>query len=317
MPVDNLPPATDLVTGPPILDTPAIALNMPSAAPLITGSPILDTPTLHFVIAAPAATDLVPGSPVFGTPTAGQNPTHLTIGSPVFGTPSLGQSHHLTALDLVPASPQFGLGHFHEIIQAVIDGISLPENIEHNATGGPRFNTSIFIGANGFEQRSTNWVRQLGRWSINLGYREDTDPDFLAVLNAFYAVRGNSFGFLFRDWSDFSARDQPLALVPDSTGIYQLQKIYTAGVGSYARKITRPEAGTVVIRLAGVLQAATVNYKGGVISGIPSGCTASFRFLIPVRFDTDLLDIAVERGANPPEPGVVNVQSVDIVEIAE
>lgn len=290
---------------------------MPPASPLVTGSPLFDTPTVHFRVAAPAATPLVTGSPLFGTPAAAQAPMHLTVGSPRFGTPPITQNHHLTALALVPGSPQLGPGHFHEIIQAVIDGISLPENIERNATGGPRFNTSIFIGANGFEQRSTNWMRQLGRWSISLGYREDTDPDFLAVVNTFYTVRGNSFGFLFRDWADFSAKDQPLALVPDSPGIYQLQKIYAAGVGSYARKITRPEAGTVVVKHAGVPQAATVNYKGGIVSGIPSGCTASFHFLIPARFDTDLLSIAVERGANPPEPGILNVQSIDLCEIAE
>jgi len=190
--------------------------------------------------------------------------------------------------------------------------VNLPWRIERDAKGGPRFNTSIFIGANGFEYRNVNWPVQIGRWSIALGYRDDDDQDFLDVLAIFYNARGNALGFLFKDWSDYRAKDQMLGIVEGEPTQFQLQKVYSIGAFSYARKITRPKYGTVVIKLAGVVQTGIdVNLNTGIIIGATSDMTASFEFNVPVRFDTDAMEIDVERD------GLVNCPTIDLVEIKE
>jgi uncharacterized protein (TIGR02217 family) len=288
----------------------APSLPIPAVVGLTTNAPRFGTPRVGFFQTIPDATDLVTSAPLFGTPVASQAPMQLRTRSPIFGAPSLSQVHHLIASSLITTAPALGTGRAFQILQSVIAGVFLPENIERDAKGGPRFNTSIFIGANGAEHRSANWPRQIGRWSINLGYRNDDDEDFLAVRNTFYACMGNAYGFVFRDWSDHSAVDQPMVAIPE-TELFQLQKVYSIGHGSFSRKITRPKASTVVVKLAGVVQSVTVEYSGGIITGATSDMTASFEFGVPVRFDTDSLEIDVEHD------GLVNCPVLDLVEVIE
>ncbi len=78
-------------------------------------------------------------------------------------------------------------------------------------------------------------------------------------------------------------------------------KLYTSGAQSWTRTITKPVAGTVALALNGVPQITgwTVNTSTGVVTFAPApapgaAITAGFEFDVPVRFDTDTLDVTLD-----------------------
>ena len=262
--------------------------------------------------------------PISGTLAASESPDVASFSGYVPATGTLGASEspdvaafagNIPGSGTLAASEAPDIATFIGIVRSDFTNVmpvNLPWRIEKDAKGGPRFNTSIFIGANGFEYRNVNWPVQIDRWSIALGYRDDDDQDFLDVLAIFYNARGNARGFLFKDWSDYRAKDQMLGIVEGEPTQFQLQKVYSIGTFSYARQITRPKSGTVVIKLAGVVQGGIdVDINTGIITGATSDMTASFEFNVPVRFDTDAMEIDVERD------GLVNCPTIDLVEIKE
>jgi uncharacterized protein (TIGR02217 family) len=96
---------------------------------------------------------------------------------------------------------------------------------------------------------------------------------------------------------------------------FQLVKTYGGAFSAYARDIVKPVAGTVRVAADGVeksapdvsVDAATgiVTFAPGVIPSAGAVVTAGFVFDVPVRFDTDFLEIdmhAFEAGAIPNIP---------------
>ena len=78
-------------------------------------------------------------------------------------------------------------------------------------------------------------------------------------------------------------------------------KRYTSGAQSWTRTITKPVAGTVRVALGVVEQITgwTVNTTTGVVTfaTAPAGgviVRAGFEFDVPVRFDTDTLDVTLD-----------------------
>ena len=116
------------------------------------------------------------------------------------------------------------------------------------------------------------------------------------VIAFFRARKGRAYGFRFRDWNDFEAEAQPLAPTTDPL-IWQLTKQYASGPSADQRVITKPEAGTVVVRVGGNPVSVDVDHLTGLITFDLAPATqsyADFLFDVPVRFDTDhLLVVAV------------------------
>ncbi|OYW98515.1 MAG: hypothetical protein B7Z15_22050 [Rhizobiales bacterium 32-66-8] len=126
-----------------------------------------------------------------------------------------------------------------------------------------------------------------------------------AVLAFFEERRGRLHGFLWRDGLDFSsnggvptALDQTLGTGDGTRTSFQLSKRYGAAFDPYLRPITRPVAGSVRVAVAGVelMSGWSVDVASGVIgfSAPPApgaAVTAGFLFDVPVRFDTDRLDV--------------------------
>jgi uncharacterized protein (TIGR02217 family) len=80
-----------------------------------------------------------------------------------------------------------------------------------------------------------------------------------------------------------------------------LVKRYASGAQSWTRAIAKPVAGTVRIALAGVEQLSgwSVDTTTGVVTfaaapGSGVAITAGFEFDVPVRFDTDALDVTLD-----------------------
>ena len=83
-----------------------------------------------------------------------------------------------------------------------------------------------------------------------------------------------------------------------ATTAFQLVKLYASGTQSWTRTITKPVAGSVRIAFGGLEQPSgwTVDATTGAVtfndapaSGIV--VTAGFEFDVPVRFDSDALDV--------------------------
>lgn len=191
---------------------------------------------------------------------------------------------------------------------ATIDNIRLPPDIEAGAEIGPSFQTSVIELTSGHEQRNQDWSGERLRANISYGMMRDRNdaprPDgeidrtFMEVLEFFRARRGMARGFLFRDWSDYKATRAVIGTGNGVNKAFQLAMIYDDAGGSYVRKISRPVVGTIKLYVDGVETAFTLGSLGMVtLSGdapaMGTEITADFEFDIPVRFNTDVMQVAM------------------------
>ena len=189
---------------------------------------------------------------------------------------------------------------FHEV--------RFPDNISRGARGGPERRTQIVELASGAEERNASWANSRRRYDVAYGIRRADD---LAAVVAFFEARnGRLHGFRFKDWADFKSclqsqtpgpNDQPIGTGNGSTTQFQLTNRYTSGAQSWMRAITKPVAGTVTIALDGTPQASgwSGSTTTGLITFTPApaaggALTAGFEFDVPVRFDTDALDVTLD-----------------------
>lgn len=183
----------------------------------------------------------------------------------------------------------------------------LPVDVESGVHGGASFLTTIVTTASGLEYRNIDWAASRGRWDC--GYGIQSVDDFKAVQEFFYARRGRGYGFRFKDWSDYQSNPAVGIAGFEAIGtgngvnlVFQLIKTYeSAGPLPYVRTVTRPVAGTVVVKVAGVINAnwsvdtttGIVTFTGGNAPANLAAVTASFEFDKPVRFDTDFFDMTL------------------------
>jgi uncharacterized protein (TIGR02217 family) len=189
---------------------------------------------------------------------------------------------------------------FHEV--------RFPDNISRGARGGPERRTQIVELASGAEERNASWANSRRRYDVAYGIRRADD---LAAVVAFFEARnGRLHGFRFKDWADFKSclpsqmpgpTNQPIGTGNGVATLFQLTKRYTSGAQSWTRAIAKPVAGTVTIALNGMPQASgwSVSTSTGLITFTTApaagvAITAGFEFDVPVRFDTDALDVTLD-----------------------
>ena len=189
---------------------------------------------------------------------------------------------------------------FHEI--------RFPDNISRGARGGPERRTQVVELASGDEERNASWANSRRRYDVAYGIRRADD---LAAVVAFFEARnGRLYGFRTKDWADYKSglpsqaiapTDQQIGIGTGSLRIFQLAKRYTSGAQTWTRAIAKPVAGTVRVALGAVEQmsAWTVDTTTGTVTfttapGAGVAITAGFEFDVPVRFDTDMLDVTLD-----------------------
>lgn len=183
-----------------------------------------------------------------------------------------------------------------------------PTSLSFGATGGPERRTEIVTLGSGFEERNTPW--QDSRRRFDAGLAVQSLDDVQNVIAFFEARRGQLFGFRWKDWSDYkscapsqapSASDQIIGQGDGRSRVFQLAKNYESGGGVYKRAISKPVAGSVRVRVGSRQLSSSqfsVDMQTGIITLIstPSNRSiirAGFEFDVPVRFDTDKLDINI------------------------
>jgi uncharacterized protein (TIGR02217 family) len=189
---------------------------------------------------------------------------------------------------------------FHEV--------RFPDNISRGARGGPERRTQIVELASGDEERNASWANSRRRYDVAYGIRRADD---LAAVVAFFEARnGRLHGFRFKDWSDYKSCAPSQAVAPTDQLIgtgnstvttFALMKRYRSGAQVWTRAITKPVAGTVRLALGGVEQSSgwTVDTTIGVVTfgtapAAGVSITAGFEFDVPVRFDSDTLDVTLD-----------------------
>ncbi len=181
--------------------------------------------------------------------------------------------------------------------------IRFPLDIALGARGGPERATDIVTLASGREERNSRWAHARRRY--NAGYGVKSRTDMQAVLAFFEERRGRFHAFLWRDGLDFSSNgtalptpfDQAIGTGDGLTKTYYLTKRYGVVFDPYLRPITKPVAGSVRVAVAGSevtgfsVDTLTGRVTLAVAAAVGQAVTAGFLFDVPVRFDTDRLEV--------------------------
>jgi len=190
---------------------------------------------------------------------------------------------------------------FHEV--------RFPLDIALKSRGGPQRRTDVVVLGSGREARNARWSRSRRRFDAGYGVK---DLASLAAVVAFFEERrGKLYGFRFRDRGDFKScaasatpapSDQQIGVGDGVQRVFRLQKTYGASFAPYVREIAKPVLGSVRVGVGGVEKSALVDFDVDATTGVvtfkagrapPNGArvTAGFQFDVPVRFDTDYLEV--------------------------
>lgn len=208
------------------------------------------------------------------------------------------------------------MADFHDIL--------FPLDISMKSAGGPERRTEIVAFGSGREARNARWAHSRRRYDA--GYGIQTLAALQSVVGFFEERRGRLYGFRWRDRLDHlsSAPGVPASPLDQGIGVgdgvvttFQLIKNYGGAFAPYARPIAKPVAGSVRVAVGGSELAGDafscdsasgiVSFAGGHIPAAGVAITAGFLFDVPVRFDTDYLEVdlsAFTAGAIPKIPVV-------------
>ena len=207
---------------------------------------------------------------------------------------------------------------FHEV--------RFPAKLSFGSVGGPERRTEIVQLTNGFEERNTPWSQSRRRYDAGLSLRSLDD---IGELIAFFEARqGQLNGFRWKDWADYKScaasatvgyEDQVIGTGDGVTSDFALTKTYVSGGSAETRGIAKPVQGAVRLGLQGdeLVETVhfTVDYATGVVSfasppAIGAQVTAGYEFDVPVRFDTDRIQVSVAsfQAGEVPQVPVVEVR---------
>jgi uncharacterized protein (TIGR02217 family) len=190
---------------------------------------------------------------------------------------------------------------FHEVL--------FPLDVALASRGGPQRRTDVVALGSGREERNARWAHSRRRYDA--GYGVKSFDALMTVVAFFEERRGRLYGFRWRDRLDYSSgapgaapspTDQPIGIGDGLTATFQLVKTYGASYAPYQRPIGKPVDGSVRVAVAGTevgegsdftCDAATglVTFLAGHEPAVGAAVTAGFLFDVPVRFDTDDLEL--------------------------
>ncbi len=204
---------------------------------------------------------------------------------------------------------------FHEI--------RFPLDIALGSHGGPQRRTDVVLLGSGREERNARWANSRRRYDA--GYGVKTLATLAIVVAFFEERRGMLYGFRWRDRVDYkscppdaapSALDQLLGVGDGAKTGFQLVKTYGGAFAPWVRDIPKPMQNSVRVAVSGAEKSqgldfdiststGQVTFRAGKAPASGAAVTAGYLFDVPVRFDTDFLDIdftAFEAGQIPKIP---------------
>lgn len=203
---------------------------------------------------------------------------------------------------------------FHEVL--------FPLDIALKSAGGPERKTEIVTTGSGREERNARWA--LSRRRYDAGYGVKTFEALASVVAFFEERRGRLYGFRWRDRLDHSSAasgavtplDQIIGTGDGETTTFPLAKTYGSIYAPYQRPIAKPVPESVRVAVGGSevaegtaftcdTETGLVTFLAGHIPAEGAAVSAGFLFDVPVRFDTDFLEVdwsAFAAGAIPKIP---------------
>ena len=201
-----------------------------------------------------------------------------------------------------------------------------PTAISRGSQGGPERRTDIVTLGSGYEERNARWADS--RRAYNAGYGVKSIDDLYVVIGFFEERRGRLTGFRWRDHADWKSGqpshpctmlDQKIGVGDGTTTTFQLIKTYGSAFAPWTRTIKKPVIGTVLLAVDGIVQptptAAIIDHTTGLVTFTPGhipaagkAITAGFEFDVPVRFDTDKLDVSLQGFAHGAIPHIPIVE---------
>lgn len=192
---------------------------------------------------------------------------------------------------------------FHDVL--------FPLAVSFGATGGPERRNEIVALTSGQEKRNARFAQSRHRYDAGTGVK--SLDDLHDVVAFFEARRGSLHAFRFRDPFDCkscrpgetpSAHDQLLGVGDGATDRFVLVKVYGEGEDAYRRPIRRPAIATLRLGVDGSeLSQDAFSFddaSGEIVFGadfIPANeavVTCGYEFDVPVRFDTDRIEISLK-----------------------
>jgi len=182
-----------------------------------------------------------------------------------------------------------------------------PDCISFSSSGGPGFKTNVIEFDSGIVETIAEWDRLRARYDVT--FEVATQAEIKLVEDFFYTAKGKAIGFRFKDWKDYQVTNQNIGIGDGSTFQFQFFKRYISGLTSYDRVIKKPlkissNGADMVVTVDDVVQTLDgdffVNESLGTISfEVPPVIGAIVKvvygeFDVPVRFDTDELDISFD-----------------------
>lgn len=194
--------------------------------------------------------------------------------------------------------------------------LRLPDELSYGSQGGVQFSTEVMQTHSGAEYRAPKWEYPVSKYNVAPAI---STPTHVKELHAFFRIhKGRAIGFRFKDFMDYSQKNQIIGSGDGKTRTFELFKTYWHGTTQIKRRIYKPVRDTVYAYINKRRVAAEVDYDIGTItlSRIPnkdSIVSASFEFDIPVRFDTDFLEIT----ADISKIGAFDIPVIEIKNIAD
>lgn len=190
---------------------------------------------------------------------------------------------------------------FHEIL--------FPLEVALGASGGPERVTEVVTTATGREERNTRLADSRRRWDA--GYGVKTLAALAEIVAFFEERRGRLYGFRWRDrldhssalpGNDISPLDQVIGTGDGARATFALAKTYGGLHAPYVRPVAKPVTGSVRVAVDGVERLEGTHFSVDVARGeitfaadavppLSAPVTAGFSFDVPVRFDTDFLEV--------------------------
>lgn len=181
--------------------------------------------------------------------------------------------------------------------------VRFPTDISYGATGGPEYSTDVIELSSGFEKRNINWSIPRARYNVAHGVR--TQAQLNTLIAFFRSQQGKAHGFRYKDWGDYTATIQNIGTGDGTTAAFQLRKAYTNSGATVYRTLKKIVASSQIIYVDSVEKTVTTHYTidndtgiitftGGNIPALDEVIEATFEFDVPVRFDTDQMEINIE-----------------------
>jgi uncharacterized protein (TIGR02217 family) len=176
----------------------------------------------------------------------------------------------------------------------------LLDDLAYGFSGGPRWNTRVVTLRNRFDRRNIEASRPQHRFQGSFDRRDE--GVLSTLLESFNGTYGAAYGFRFKNWLDYQATEQQIAVATDGVQTVQLTKTYTFGPQSVVIPIRKPVVPTVQLYADGAPIVASISSSTGLVTFEAGGGAViawSGEFDIPVRFETDEFMATIETfGAN-------------------